>query len=339
MRSHVAFITALLAIGQVVASGPIDRYWPEEEEPEFTTVLKRDAAPAGAPGWMNWGGNQDGGWGGSWGGKPDKPEKPDHPKHDKPDKPGKPGKPGHPDKPNKPTKKPQPPNPKPSQHPNPKPSQHPNPKPSQHPNPKPSQHPSQHPKPPGPKPSGGGGGNGDGYGSSNYKAIVLQHHNVHRANHSAPPLKWSDQMANVAAQIASSCAYGHKMGVNGLHYGQNIAAGVPPDMISKVISDMFYNHEMTWFAGQYGKPNPDKSDFEHWGHFSQLVWKNSDAVGCHTQFCGDKGGLKNVGNAVKPFFTVCNYEGVGNIAGKYAENIGRPLGRATVHGDGWSKHK
>ncbi|KAK3053216.1 hypothetical protein LTR09_005842 [Extremus antarcticus] len=168
-------------------------------------------------------------------------------------------------------------------------------------------------------------------GTFNYKNTVLHHHNIHRANHSAPALTWSADLASTAAKIASSCIYGHNTAVDGGGYGQNIAAGTPPNHISDVITNMFYNHEEPYYAGNYGKAKPDMADFEHWGHFSQVVWKKTEAVGCHTQDCS-KGGLQGVGQGVGAWFTVCNYKSPGNFAGQYGENVGRPLRRATVYG-------
>jgi uncharacterized protein YkwD len=42
-----------------------------------------------------------------------------------------------------------------------------------------------------------------------YIEAILQEHNDHRANHSAPALTWSDNLANIAGQTASSCVYAH----------------------------------------------------------------------------------------------------------------------------------
>lgn len=47
--------------------------------------------------------------------------------------------------------------------------------------------------------------------SSVYKALVLQHHNIHRQNHSAPDLTWSDQMAQYAETTAKTCKWGHSL--------------------------------------------------------------------------------------------------------------------------------
>lgn len=42
-----------------------------------------------------------------------------------------------------------------------------------------------------------------------YSQAILDQHNNHRSNSSAPALSWSTDMANIAAQIAASCVYAH----------------------------------------------------------------------------------------------------------------------------------
>lgn len=186
--------------------------------------------------------------------------------------------------------------------------------------------------------------------ATTYQQRVIAHHNVHRANHSAPALQWDADLANTAATIAATCVYAHSMDVNGGGYGQNIAAGVEANNISAVITELFYNGEVNYFDGLYGQANPDMSNFEKWGHFSQIVWKDTTKVGCATQYCS--GGLKNVGQYVSPYFTVCNYGSpgtsmkqpwlngssmltryTGNYAGEYADNIGSSLNKPTQN---WS---
>jgi hypothetical protein len=38
---------------------------------------------------------------------------------------------------------------------------------------------------------------------------ITEQHNIHRTNASVPPLTWSVEMANIAAQIALNCIYAH----------------------------------------------------------------------------------------------------------------------------------
>lgn len=102
-----------------------------------------------------------------------------------------------------------------------------------------------------------------------------------------------------------------------------MAAGIPADNISFVISDMFYNGEAPAFADYYNMSSPPMADFGAWGHFSQVVWNGSTTVGCATQQCSS--GVSNTGDGVPPYLTVCNYKGPGNVQGEYDINIGAPL--------------
>jgi hypothetical protein len=89
-------------------------------------------------------------------------------------------------------------------------------------------------------------------------------------------------------------------------YGQNIGAGASPDAVPALITDEMYNNEIGYFPTPYGQAQPDMSNFENWGHFSQIVWKSTTSVGCATVDCS-AGGLANTGAGVSPWFTVCNY--------------------------------
>jgi hypothetical protein len=109
-----------------------------------------------------------------------------------------------------------------------------------------------------------------------------------------------------------------------------------------MIGNSMYNTEMPNYPLPYGQDNVDMSNFNNWGHFSQIVWRDTREVGCATQYCPD--GLANTGSGISPYFTVCNYNpagmtpfplnlanGVlirrsGNIQGAYSQ-VGAPLGQ------------
>jgi len=169
---------------------------------------------------------------------------------------------------------------------------------------------------------------------SAYADRVLLAHNVHRANHSAADLTYSNELAAVAQEIASSCVYAHDTTVesttgNGV-YGQNIAAGLTADEVTDVITNLWYNNEVNAYSPYYGQVNPE-GNFNDYGHFTQIVWQGTTVVGCATQDCSANG-LANVGSNVPPYFTVCNYYEAGNYGGEYADNIDEPLGFPTVDG-------
>ncbi|PMD26616.1 PR-1-like protein, partial [Hyaloscypha hepaticicola] len=147
-----------------------------------------------------------------------------------------------------------------------------------------------------------------------YVSTGLYYHNVHRANHSAPLIVWNAAQAAIAAEIASSCVFAHNMTVGGGGYGQNLAAyGAtgnvaalsPSSMLAKSITDQWYYGEVNSFLpSYYGQPTPDMSNFEAWGHFTQVVWKGSLSVGCASQLC-PAGTIFPA--PYQSWFTVCNY--------------------------------
>ncbi|KAL9027082.1 MAG: hypothetical protein Q9196_004348 [Gyalolechia fulgens] len=179
-----------------------------------------------------------------------------------------------------------------------------------------------------------------------YKALVLEHHNIHRANHSADDLTWDDTLATYAEQSAKTCVWEHNMSPGGGGYGQNIAAGYAPNDIAVILTNMFYNDEMMLFPG-YGSDKVGMDNFHKWGHFSQMLWQPTKKVGCYTYTCSPagaspldcnpssgqsylKGDDMHCGNGgINAIFTVCNYSPAGND-GKYS-NVGAPLGKPYVH--------
>lgn len=161
-------------------------------------------------------------------------------------------------------------------------------------------------------------------GLSAYAAPIMKQHNLHRANHSAPAAEWDDNLASIAATIASSCVYAHDTSAGGGGYGQNIGAGSKDTEVDQMITNAMYNDEIGYYPGYGGEP--DMGNFENWGHFSQIVWKSTTKIGCATQYC--PGGLANVGGGVSPYFTVCNYSPPGNFGGQYGANVLAPQGAA-----------
>ncbi|WPH04028.1 Hypothetical protein R9X50_00691200 [Acrodontium crateriforme] len=139
-------------------------------------------------------------------------------------------------------------------------------------------------------------------------------HNQHRANHSAPAIEWDSDLANAAQTTANTCVFAHSLNVNGLSYGQNIAWG-----------GNIWNAHDGWYQEYtiYPFDTPGNGGGD-WQHFSQMVWKATEKIGCGLSQCdGDT------------MFFVCNYAGAGNVIFEgadpyqfYRENVDRPLGQA-----------
>lgn len=68
------------------------------------------------------------------------------------------------------------------------------------------------------------------------------------------------------------------------------------------------------------------TNFESWGHFTQVVWQDTSTVGCATQLCASG----TIFSGAKSYFTVCNYANAGNYIGEFDVNVKESLGLATV---------
>lgn len=74
--------------------------------------------------------------------------------------------------------------------------------------------------------------------------------------------------------------------------------------MAQASTDMWYNGEIDLFLPEYyGQANPDFTNFDSWGHFSQMVWLATEEVGCASQYCDAGTIFPEFGS----WFTVCNY--------------------------------
>jgi len=164
--------------------------------------------------------------------------------------------------------------------------------------------------------------------TNSYQSAVLYNHNIHRSNHSVSSVEWSADLESSAYTLASRCVYQHDTTIAGGGYGQNIGYGVEAGDIGVMITNLMYNDEIEFFPTPYGASDPSMTDFDKWGHFSQLVWKATTHVGCATVTCNSLG---NVDSSSALPFTVCNYSPVGNVAGQYGENVLAPGNAGTYN--------
>ncbi|CAK7273143.1 hypothetical protein SEPCBS119000_005493 [Sporothrix epigloea] len=173
---------------------------------------------------------------------------------------------------------------------------------------------------------------------TDFASTAVYHHNLHRSNHSAPAVSWNTDLASYAATVAASCVFAHnlKPGSSTGSYGQNIAvygasgdvaSTNPSGVVAQAVTDMWYNGEVWQFPEDgYGESNPDMSNFEAWGHFSQVVWAATTEIGCASQYCAPGTIYSGMGS----WFTVCDYRSQGNMGGEYGSNVLPSLGQATV---------
>ncbi len=125
---------------------------------------------------------------------------------------------------------------------------------------------------------------------------MLGMHNGARAAHCTPPFAWSEQLAAQAAQYAGRCVFRHDPNSN---EGENLAWGT-----------RLSAHEA--FGMWYGEANLHNfaaPAFGPAGHFTQVLWGGSKAVGCGAAICG------------RDVYWVCRYSPHGNVEGRFRENV------------------
>ncbi|KAH6981026.1 CAP domain-containing protein [Ilyonectria sp. MPI-CAGE-AT-0026] len=166
-----------------------------------------------------------------------------------------------------------------------------------------------------------------------YEAVMVDYHNLHRANHSVDAVTWDTTLAGYAQTIAETCVFEHDMTQGGGGYGQNLASwgstGDISDLQNKCgaqsITNQWYNSEMDNWS-YYGQENPPSTlGLDLYGHFTQVVWKDTTKIGCATVLC-TAGKMYDF----DAWYTVCNYKNQGNYGGEYGKNVLQPLGEKMV---------
>ena len=121
------------------------------------------------------------------------------------------------------------------------------------------------------------------------------------------PLIWSTTVANQAAVLANACVFQHG-DVNG--YGQNIyaAAGGSPPSLSDAATDW-----ASEFANYNYAANTCAAG-ETCGHYTQIVWSNTQQLGCALTNCTSNSPF---GSSYPSWtFIVCDYSPPGNYIGQ-----------------------
>mmetsp|Transcript_12841 Transcript_12841/g.24198 ORF Transcript_12841/g.24198 Transcript_12841/m.24198 type:complete len:308 (+) Transcript_12841:124-1047(+) len=135
---------------------------------------------------------------------------------------------------------------------------------------------------------------------------IVRKHNYYRCLHGVPHLLWDGELADNAqewADTASAAKLHHsplekRMDVGGWRYvGENLAQVERPEEAV----DLWYS-EIAHTDNSTGKVEKFSSDT---GHFTQVVWKESEKIGCGTN----------------KHLVVCQYGTGGNVAGRYTSNV------------------
>jgi hypothetical protein len=130
---------------------------------------------------------------------------------------------------------------------------------------------------------------------------LLTVHNELRARHSVPPLTWSEDLATGSQAWAERCVFEHSTG----RYGENLIwwRGGSNDPAARAREWYDEIKDYNFAAG-------DKNDLAKTGHFTQMIWRGSKALGCGLAKCQDGSTLM-----------VCRYTPPGNVIGRFRENV------------------
>jgi len=126
---------------------------------------------------------------------------------------------------------------------------------------------------------------------------IVNSHNSDRSAHGVGSLTWNSTLAAYAQRYLNSqgCVFAHSGGP----YGENIALGYgSPSAAIAAWYDEYKSYNFA--AGQFSEAT---------GHFTQMVWKSSNEIGCAQVSCS--GGQ----------FFACEYFPRGNVVGEFLQNV------------------
>jgi len=125
---------------------------------------------------------------------------------------------------------------------------------------------------------------------------------------SMPALAWDDLLASVAQTYADGCVYAHNpnrsaqyeaLGGSG-YVGENIAEGTSGFYSLTDLAQLWANEKQDWTYGAIASGGNGPVT----GHYTQIIWADTLAVGCGAAECG---GLT---------YLVCDYAPGGNYIGQ-----------------------
>lgn len=140
-----------------------------------------------------------------------------------------------------------------------------------------------------------------------FTSAILNSTNAYRAEHNASAVRWNTTLEQFATSYlddvadeeatGGACLFQHSGGP----YGENLALGCSN---ASSCVDLWGDERK-----EYDFSDPQFT--EDTGHFTQLVWKDTTAVGCGARYCNNSGG----------WYLVCEYWPRGNVIGEFAQEV------------------
>jgi pathogenesis-related protein 1 len=132
-------------------------------------------------------------------------------------------------------------------------------------------------------------------------AAITAHHNKVRAEVGVGPVKWSPAVAAYAQEwadhlAATTCKIAHR---SGRKYGENMFEGTAGRYTALDAAKVWESEKKDYRGGALAESNWYPS-----GHYTQMVWRDSTALGCGEATCN------------KSLIVACNYDPPGNVLGR-----------------------
>lgn len=169
---------------------------------------------------------------------------------------------------------------------------------------------------------------------TDYCSTVTYHTNLHRMNHSAPPVTYSQDLATTASKNIINCL-ANPAEIGGSNLALYWGTGTDPytgagDVLARAMHDWYEPEQIVYAnASKEYTTTPDASSFLSWGHFSQMVWLDEQEIGCWSQYCGSYTAFaKSLGSPDWAWVIVCATKNAGNMNGAYSDNVKAPLNNA-----------
>ena len=163
---------------------------------------------------------------------------------------------------------------------------------------------------------------------------IVDLHNERRAREGADNMEtmiWNTSLVTLAATWAAGCHWGHPAADNEDYrtIGQNLYMGNQPSMESAIT--LWYDEKVDYtFDTMQCVPG------KMCGHYKQVVWATTRAVGCAVHTCADITN-KPAGQIVPADLLVCNYWPLGNERGEQPYTKGQACTKCGS-GSGWCKN-
>ncbi|OAL00151.1 PR-1-like protein [Phaeosphaeriaceae sp. SRC1lsM3a] len=149
----------------------------------------------------------------------------------------------------------------------------------------------------------------------NFISAVMRAHWYWRRLHCAQDLRWDTQLADAARSDIEKC----KDGPVHERPGSNLSSVGPAPGSYDAWIEFARTATHGWHEEETKYPYDNPHFDDAWGHFTQMVWRNSSTIGCAVGHCADK--------VQWPGRFVCYYSFFGNniAAGQFQQQVWGPV--------------